>query len=192
MYADDIVLLASSISELRAMNDVVTAYAHRNRYGLNGAKSGVMVFNADSETVAAVAAQQWRLSGETVKVVSSYKYLGVDLLTNVKDWSHYINRVIATATRVSEDLEWACRRDRGLRSRSAVTLWKAIVRPMLEYTAELWAGDIRWGLPHGRRQFKPTLHKPYVACPAAREFPTTSTDLNWAWKSSRPDGRSSG
>ncbi len=57
-----------------------------------------MVFNADSETAAAVAAQQWRFSGETVKVVSSYKYLEVDLLANVRDWSQYINRAIASAT----------------------------------------------------------------------------------------------
>ena len=51
-------------------------------------------------------------------------------------------RVIAKATRVSEDLGWACRRVEGLRPRSAATLWKAIVRPVLEYAAEIWAGDI--------------------------------------------------
>lgn len=142
MYADDVVLLAGSVEELRAMNQVVTDYAYRNRYGLNGDKSAVMAFNVDKATEVAVAAEPWRLSGEAVQVKTSYKYLGVDLLTNVKDWKAYLNRVIAKATRVSEDLEWACRRDKGLRSRSAVTLWKAIVRPVLEYAAEIWAGDI--------------------------------------------------
>ena len=142
MYADDVVLLAGSIVELRAMNDVVTEYARRNRYTLNGDKSAVMAFNVDKATEAAVASEPWRLSGEVVKVKKQYKYLGVDLLVNIKDWGTYLNRVIAKATRVSEDLEWACRRDVGLRSRSAVTLWKAIVRPILEYAAEIWAGDI--------------------------------------------------
>ena len=46
MYADDIVLLASSVQELREMNTIVSNYAHRNRYTLNGDKSAVMVFNA--------------------------------------------------------------------------------------------------------------------------------------------------
>ena len=36
MYDDDVVLQAGSIVELRAMNDVVTDYARRNRYTLNG------------------------------------------------------------------------------------------------------------------------------------------------------------
>ena len=142
MYADDVVFLAGSIRELKAMNDVVTDYARRNRYGLNGDKSGVMVFNVDAATRAAVNAEPWTLSGEPVEVKTSYKYLGVDVLANVQDWSSYFNRAIAKAKRVSGDLEWACRRDAGLRPRSAVTLWKAIVRPGLEYTAEIWAGDI--------------------------------------------------
>ena len=35
-----------------------------------------------------------------------------------------------------------CRRDEGIRPRSAATLWKAMVRPVLEYAAELWAGEV--------------------------------------------------
>ena len=36
MYADDIVLLAGTVAELRAMNQVVSDFAFRNRYSLNG------------------------------------------------------------------------------------------------------------------------------------------------------------
>ena len=43
---------------------------------------------------------------------------------------------------MSEDLEWACRRAGGLRPRAAAALWKAIARPVLEYSAEIWAGDL--------------------------------------------------
>jgi hypothetical protein len=45
-----------------------------------------------------------------VKVLDTYKYLGVDAVDNVLDWTKYFNRAIAKATRVSEDFEWACRR----------------------------------------------------------------------------------
>ena len=45
MYADDVVFLAESINQLRAMNEVMTGYAKRNRYRLNGEKSAVMTFN---------------------------------------------------------------------------------------------------------------------------------------------------
>ena len=142
MYADDIVLLASNVSELRAMNKVATDYAFANRYQFNGAKSNVMAFNANHALTELVQSEPWELFGEVVKVAKSYKYLGVDLINNLKDWSGYLNRTIIKAEKVSEDLAWIFRRDNGLLPRSAATLWKAIVRPVLEYAAELWAGDI--------------------------------------------------
>jgi hypothetical protein len=39
-------------------------------------------------------------------------------------------------------LLWICRHDRGMRPRTAVTLWQSIVRPILEYASEFWAGLI--------------------------------------------------
>ena len=142
MYADDVVFLADNVAELREMMDVVTDYARRNRYRLNGDKSAVMAFNANDLLTAEVAAEPWRLSGEVVEVKKVYKYLGIDMLQNVGNWSKYMARAVAKATRVSMDLEWACRRAGGMRPRAAAALWKAIVRPVLEYAAEIWAGDI--------------------------------------------------
>jgi hypothetical protein len=142
MYADDIVLLAGNISELRAMNQIVSDFAFRNRYSHNGEKSAVMAFNADKELLQAVESEPWVLSGEPVKVKQRYKYLGIDLLTNINDWTKYLTRITIEATHLSESLSWMCRRDSGLRPRSASTLWQAIVRPVLEYASEIWAGDI--------------------------------------------------
>jgi len=124
------------------MNRVATDYAYANRYQFNGKKSNVMAFNANKALTELVQNEPWELFGEAVKVANSYKYLGVDLINNLYDWSAYIKRNIAKAERVSEDLAWIFRRDSGLLPRSAATLWKAIVRPVLEYAAELWAGDI--------------------------------------------------
>ena len=142
MYADDVVFLAASVAELRRMNEVVTGFARRNRYRLNGSKSAVMAFNADTALKRVVDSEPWCLSGEPVQVQSSYKYLGVDILQDVRDWKPYMDRAISKATRVSEDLEWACRRAGGLRPRAAAALWKAIVRPVIEYAAEIWSGEI--------------------------------------------------
>ncbi len=49
MYADDIVMFASSTSELRQMNEVATEYARKYRFRHNGDKSAVMAFNADKK-----------------------------------------------------------------------------------------------------------------------------------------------
>jgi hypothetical protein len=142
MYADDIVLLAGSIKELKAMNVVASEYARMNRYRHNGGKSAVMLFNASPELRDRFASEAWELSGEKVEVQSRYKYLGVDLLQNTSDWRSHMERVLKRAEWVSRDLSWACRRDRGIRPRSAATLWQAIVRPIIEYASEMWAGDI--------------------------------------------------
>ena len=142
MYADDIVMLASTVSELRAMNDVASEYAYKHRFRHNGDKSAVMAFNANKELSYRVARERWVLSGEKVEVKAEYKYLGADILRDTTDWRTHINRLIKKAGNRSRDLLWICRKDKGIRPRSAATLWKSIVRPVLEYAAELWSGDI--------------------------------------------------
>ena len=137
MYADDVVLLAASIEELHLMNKVASHYAYTNRYQFNGKKSNVMCFYAKKVLLKQVQFEHWELFGEPVSVSNSYRYLGVTISVNLKDWDTYLGRAIGKASRTSEELAWLCRQDTGLLPRSAATLWKAIVRPMLEYAAEL-------------------------------------------------------
>jgi hypothetical protein len=142
MYADDMVMLANSQSELKKMNDIATAFAKRNRFEFNGEKSGVMHFNANALERARCLAEPWDLFGERVKVVEMYVYLGTNTPSDGLNWRAHVNGAIAKAKRRSADLLWVCRGDRGIRPRTAVTLWKSLVRPLLEYGSELWGGRI--------------------------------------------------
>ena len=81
------------------MNQVATDYAHRNRYQFNGKKSNVMAFNANEAGAEQVQSEPWVLFGEVVKVSTSYKYLGVELLSNLNNWAPYLHRAIAKARR---------------------------------------------------------------------------------------------
>jgi hypothetical protein len=63
-------------------------------------------------------------------------------MEDTQNWSNHMKRVMAKALATSMALGWTCGRGDGLRPRSAATLWQAIVRPMLEYAAEIFAGDI--------------------------------------------------
>ena len=112
------------------MNEHMTEFARRNRYQLNGKKSASWRSTL-TRRPGGPSPLSWVLSGEAVKVMRRYKYLGVDVLENVMDWRAHFARVTAKAVRVTEDLEWACRRSGGLRPRAAAALWKAIVRPVL-------------------------------------------------------------
>jgi len=142
MYADDVVLLASTPRELEAMMAVVSAYSRRNRFEYNGKKSGVMVFNAPNATTLAVKNTKWKLANKQVKVVDAYTYLGAVTTTDEKDWGPHVLGAISRAKRRSNDLLYMLRYDRGIRPRTAITLWQSLVRPILEYASEIWSGQI--------------------------------------------------
>jgi hypothetical protein len=142
MYADDVVMLASNQLELMAMNKVATEFARKNRFQFNGSKSGIMMFGVTNAARQLATSAKWRLSGSVVKVVDSYVYLGTITEGSGLGWTHHLVAAIKKARRRSTDLLWVCRTDRGMRSRTAVTLWQAMVRPLLEYASELWWGQV--------------------------------------------------
>jgi hypothetical protein len=77
-----------------------------------------------------------------VKVVDSYTYLGTITTRQEGDWNKHVLDSISRAKRRSNDLLYMCRYDRGIRPRTAVTLWQSLVRPILEYASEIWSGQI--------------------------------------------------
>ena len=142
LYADDMVLLAGSVSELEKMAGIVSEFARKNRFQFNGKKSGVMVFNVSKAERERAAGVKWTLFGQNVKVVNEYVYLGTTLTTNPASWTSHLLSVIKTAKRKTADLLWLSRRDRGIRPRTAIALWRSMVRPVLEYASEVWAGQV--------------------------------------------------
>lgn len=142
MYADDIVLLAASQPELARMNAVVSRFAQQHRFQFNGSKSGVMSFNTSAPARKRAEQRRWVLFGEHVKVVDSYEYLGTILPGDGLSWHAQLRESISKATRRSADLLWMCRADKGIRPRTAVTLWQSMVRPLLEYASEVWSGQV--------------------------------------------------
>lgn len=142
MYADDVIVLASTQLELAQMNKIVSNFAYRNRFQFNGNKSAVMAFNVSRAEKKKCETTDWTLFGEKVKVVPQYTYLGVLTTENEASWKAHVNTAINKAKRRSADLLWVCRQDKGIRPRTAATLWNSIVRPLLEYAAELWGGAV--------------------------------------------------
>ena len=76
LFADDLVLLAPSANKLRAAMRKTEAWAHRWEMQVGAPKCGVTVFNGDLDQL---RGQRWTLQGESVPVVESYTYLGIEL-----------------------------------------------------------------------------------------------------------------
>jgi hypothetical protein len=146
MYADDIVLLANGPTELRAMCDVCTEFAKQRRFQVNGPKCGILQFGASANQRAVVTGVSWEIFGENVKVLDTYEYLGSVTSTRIADWSPHVRALVAKAKARSRDLMWMCRAGNGMRPRTVVVLFNALVRPILEYCAVLWGSSIGAGL----------------------------------------------
>ena len=61
MYADDVVMLAGSQTELARMNAVATTFARKHRFEFNAANSAVMAFGAKRSALAAARTRKWTL-----------------------------------------------------------------------------------------------------------------------------------
>ena len=155
MYADDIVFLATTPAELVRMNAISTEYARQHRFQFNGQKSGVMAYGVNRAECRRVADMEWELFGEPVMVTDEYAYLGTATPSSAaqsSSWSAHVEASIKKAERRSADLLWVCRADRGIRPRTAITLWQSLVRPQLEYASEFWSGQTTVALARAAEQ----------------------------------------
>ena len=101
-----------------------------------------MVINAKVQLRREAAREAWSLAGEAVKIKEEYVYLGTTSTTNERDWSTHLRGAIADSDKASAALLRVLRLDKGMRPRTAITLWKSLVRPKLEYACEVWNGQV--------------------------------------------------
>jgi len=140
LYADDIVLLAESASDLQKMLDVVTAYSIQWRFRVNPkkGKSEVMLFGRKPRN----RNRKWWLAGVEIGETEVYKYLGVELTSGLC-FKQYKARILAEA-RKRMVLMWAMgMREGELSVKDCVRVWQALVRPVLEYGTVVW-GEVKW------------------------------------------------
>ena len=137
MYADDIVLVASSEEDLKRGMKIATEWGKKWNCSFNQDKSKVVVFGQKKKGKAI-----WTLGGKEIEQVDTYKYLGLDLKGNLK-WNMMRDR-LAGKTRRNMDIAWAMGIQSGhLSVVAADMVWKVLVRPIAEYGAEVW-GEDRW------------------------------------------------
>jgi hypothetical protein len=137
MFADDVVVIASSAGELQRMFDVLGRFAQRWRFKFN--------FGADKTAVMVCGdmglGYKWVLGGHEVPVVNNYRYLGVRL-TDKGGWKLRRGELLAKA-RGSFWRAWGLgmgHRPGLISPLAAKGLWETLVRPVLEYGSEVDSG----------------------------------------------------
>ena len=169
LYADDVVLVAESAEKLQGLIDVVDKFCRRWHMDINLKKSEVMVvgkrslcsackraptpapepvpvpFPARAPAPVPVVARAcplcspWVCRGETLKVVSEYKYLGIWFTSDLL-WTVHINKMVAKATATTADLGGVFSNAR-IPARAKALIWLSTARPQMEHGGEVWKAN---------------------------------------------------
>jgi hypothetical protein len=131
LYADDIVLLAETEQDLQKMVSCIYEYSRKWRFELNSKKTQVVVFGKRKKEACI------KLGEVTLEEVDSYKYLGM-VMQKRGSWKIQKERVIRKArARMFGAWNLLVRSGR-MGVGAGEKVWKALIRPVLEYGAEVW------------------------------------------------------
>jgi hypothetical protein len=153
------------------MLDVVTRYSKQWRFRVNPkkGKSEVMIFGKKP-----AARRQWWLAGVEIGETKSYKYLGVELKSGLS-FKAYKERVLKKARRRMMQV-WAIGMRKGeLPVKDCCRVWKALVRPLLEYGAVIW-GDVKW---REAEQVQREMGKMILRCSSKMANEVVQGELGW-------------
>ena len=153
-YADDVVALARSHSSLQRRLVSLSRWAVANSMRVGARKCAVMVVGSTEGSTARrharleAAADRWCVAdnacaGESsrIPVASSYRYLGVMFNNQLSVQAMAVAREEAARKVFNMMRPSLC--DRRLPLAERVTLAKAFVVPVVLYSAELWAGNVK-------------------------------------------------
>ncbi|XP_054592057.2 LINE-1 retrotransposable element ORF2 protein [Nothobranchius furzeri] len=131
LFADDVVLLASSSSDLQLLLGRFAAECEAAGMRISTSKSETMVL--DRKRVAC----HLRVGGEVLPQVEEFKYLGV-LFTSEGRRDREIDRRIGSASAVMRTLSRSVVGKRELSQKARLSIYRSIYIPILTYGHELW------------------------------------------------------
>ena len=107
-----------------------------NGMEFNTDKSEIMIFFQQKLSPAKINILNFTIDSKTLKIVNQYKYLGI-MIDNKGNIKSYYDKIIKKVTRRTGLLKLLGYRKDGLRPTTAIRLYKALVRPLLEYGGQV-------------------------------------------------------
>ena len=153
-FADDIVLITGCPKKLQKLLDICYKWTIRNGMSFNIDKCKIMVLNKSAKGV------EFKLGKKCLKKVKIYKYLGV-MFSNTRLTSLYTKhfaRVIEKAEKRINCVRHFGFDSDGLRPATCLSMYKVLVRPILEYASQVlsYTHHNFTVPPRPRRIFEPT------------------------------------
>jgi hypothetical protein len=136
-YADDIVLFAESPAQLQTMLNIASNFFRNWRFTVNSKKSEIVVFGREFIDEAVLPNCVLSLSGNILKEVESYKYLGVVFQSNGK-WDATLDSNIMKARHTLGELLQAGIGEDGLQVGHSSRLYQSCAMPQFLYGSEIF------------------------------------------------------
>lgn len=135
LYADDLVLLADSPESLQRMINRLQKYCEDWRLSVNVSKSKAMIFRGGGGRYA--RGESWMFNGQEVEIVKTYKYLGINITSNM-NMEHHLKERLTTA-KIAISAAWKnCLEDKNITLRIKYLVFQAVAKSILLYGAQAW------------------------------------------------------
>ena len=139
LYADDLVLIAESTEQLRAMMLHTSLFCRKWRFKISRQKTHVVIYGPRRTLVS--QDQVWTMAGMNIDMRQSYKYLGIHY-ENKGGWDEVITHNTKKAQQSMGQLLHSGVGDDGLQIEYSARLWKTYVGTQLLYGAEIWSPNV--------------------------------------------------
>ena len=174
MYADDAVLYIShpnndiAVQRMQEDLDSLSRWCHDNSIMANTDKTKIMMFGS-TNMLNKLTPFELRLEGKVLQRVTSYKYLGITLDSQL-NYNLHVKRIVST---VSNKLKQLRRMRSFLNMRAALMVYKAMVLPIIEY------GDVFLSATTAEnRKRLQTLHNRGLRCALNKGIETSNVELH--------------
>lgn len=132
-YADDLVILADSVSDLKRKIKILSKYCEKNDLTVNVNKSKIVVFQKGGRRKNVT----FFYNKKMLEVVSTYVYIGAEF-SNSGTFFNNTNRMTATAKMAMESVLNILKRAKSNVWETKNVLFDSMVRSIVVYNAEVW------------------------------------------------------
>ena len=131
-YADDCILIANSKKDLQLLINACYSHSLDHGYSFAPEKCKVMKLHVPKNTDSKIY-----MGAHTLEVVDSYKYLGIVFESAHQNYKIYLDSIIQKIATRSMQLRAIGLDKDGLRATTAIKIYKTLVRPLIDYAAQV-------------------------------------------------------
>ena len=141
LYADDLVLLATTAAGMQAQLDALNTYSASWGLTVNTNKTKLVVFDAGRRRQPDAATAAFTCGGTPIELVPEFRYLGIQFHASAA-FCHAAGARITAARGALGAMRRRCAELGATTAHLQIRMFDCMVNPVLNYSAEVWAPQL--------------------------------------------------